>query len=231
MGINKIFFCGVLIVSAASLTGCSTMQDVVHVKETGEEGTTRNYPVNENQAWEIAKTVFRWEGSDAIEEHKEKGYMLTSSGMNLVSYGTVMGAWIEKLDANNSKVTVVTKRRISINIATTLTEGTFHKRFEEAVGIIKSGQQLPANAPNDSKSLQTTTTITPSQHEQPPTNTTSTSLEAIPIPIDTPAQLNKVTSQNKSAAERLRDLKALYDGGYISKIDFETKKQEILKAM
>ncbi len=30
------------------------------------------------------------EGSDAIEEHKDKGYMLTSSGMNLVSYGAVM---------------------------------------------------------------------------------------------------------------------------------------------
>lgn len=137
-----------LISFALIFSGCSTMQDVVRVKEAGAEGTTKNYPVNETQAWEIAKTVFRWEGSDAIEEHKEQGYMLTSSGMNLVSYGAVMGAWVEPTDKDNTKVTVVTKRRVSMNIATTLTEGTFHRRFAEAVELIRSGKPLPASAPD-----------------------------------------------------------------------------------
>ena len=127
-----------------SLSGCATMQDVVQDKS---EGTTKNYPVSEAQAWEISKTVFRWEGSDAIEEHKDQHYMLTSSGLNLVSYGAVMGAWVDSLDANNTKVTVVTKRRVKLNIATTLTETTFHNRFSQAVQIIKSGKSLPAVAP------------------------------------------------------------------------------------
>ncbi len=127
-----------------SLPGCATMQDVVQDKS---EGTTKNYPVSEAQAWEISKTVFRWEGSDAIEEHKDQHYMLTSSGLNLVSYGAVMGAWVDSLDANNTKVTVVTKRRVKLNIATTLTETTFHNRFSQAVQIIKSGKALPAVAP------------------------------------------------------------------------------------
>lgn len=70
---------------------CATMTDVVRAKSEGQ-GTTKIYPVNVEQAWEIAKTVFRWEGCDAIEEHKNEGYMLTSSGMNLVSWGAVMGA-------------------------------------------------------------------------------------------------------------------------------------------
>jgi hypothetical protein len=138
-----------LLISFALISsGCSTMQDVVRVKEAGTEGTTKDYPVNATQAWEIAKTVFRWEGSDAIEEHKEQGYMLTSSGMNLVSYGAVMGAWVEPTDKENTKVTVVTKRRVSMNIATTLTEGTFHRRFAEAVELIRSGKPLPASAPD-----------------------------------------------------------------------------------
>jgi hypothetical protein len=138
-----------LLISFALISsGCSTMQDVVRVKEAGTEGTTKDYPVNATQAWEIAKTVFRWEGSDAIEEHKEQGYMLTSSGMNLVSYGAVMGAWVEPTDKDNTKVTVVTKRRVSMNIATTLTEGTFHRRFAEAVELIRSGKPLPASAPD-----------------------------------------------------------------------------------
>lgn len=123
---------------------CATMSDVVKAKE---EGTTKVYPVDAEQAWEIAKTVFRWEGADAIEEHKSEGYMLTSSGMNWVSWGAVMGAWIEPIDNNNTKVTVVTKRRIATNIATTLTESTFHKRFAQAVEIIKKGNRLPVEPP------------------------------------------------------------------------------------
>ena len=132
----------------ALLNGCATMNDVVRVKEAGSEGTTGVYPVNADQAWEIAKTVFRWEGSDAIEEHKDKGFMLTSSGMNLVSAGAVMGAWIEPVDKDNTKVTVVTKRRITLNLFTTLTEGTFHKRFAQGVEIVKKGRPLPPTAPD-----------------------------------------------------------------------------------
>jgi hypothetical protein len=130
------------------LTGCATMNDVVKVKEDGSEGTTKVYPVTADQAWEISKTVFRWEGSDAIEEHRDQGYMLTSSGMNLVSWGAVMGAWIEPVDRNNTKVTVVTKRRVTVNIATTLTETTYHKRFAQAVDIVKQGKPLPRNIPD-----------------------------------------------------------------------------------
>ena len=48
------------------------MQDVVKANQNGSEGTTQTYNVNEAQAWEIAKTVFPWEGSDAIEELKNK---------------------------------------------------------------------------------------------------------------------------------------------------------------
>lgn len=127
------------------LIGCATMSDVMRAKD---EGTAKVYPVSADQAWEISKTVFRWEGADAIEEHKAEGYMLTSSGMNFVSIGAVMGAWIEPLDKDNTRVTVVTKRRIATNIATTLTETTFHNRFTQAVEIIKKGNRLPSSPPD-----------------------------------------------------------------------------------
>jgi hypothetical protein len=140
---------GIILLSfVALLNGCSTMNDVVRVKEDGTEGTTKVYPVSADQAWEISKTVFRWEGSDAIEEHRDQNYMLTSSGMNLVSMGAVMGAWVEPVDKDNTKVTVVTKRRVTINVATTLTEGTYHRRFAQAVEIVKKGQPLPRNTPD-----------------------------------------------------------------------------------
>jgi len=126
------------------VVGCSTTADVLKAKD---QGTSQVYAVNADQAWNIARTVFRWEGADAIEEHRDKGYMLTSSGRDLVSEGTVMGAWVDSVDKNNTKVTVVTKRRVSLNVATTLTETTFHKRFAQAVAIVKAGKPLPSTPP------------------------------------------------------------------------------------
>jgi hypothetical protein len=73
--------------------------------------------------------------------------MLTSSGINFYSYGTVMGAWIEPLARAETKVTVVTKRRLQTNVFTTLTESTFHRRFADAVAIVKSGAPLPDSPP------------------------------------------------------------------------------------
>lgn len=129
------------------LSSCSTLNTVVKAKEEGK-GTTKIYDVSTDQAWDIAKKSFRWAGSDAIEEYKEDGYMLTSKGMNLVSSGSVMGAWIETAGTDQSKVTVVSKRRISTQIATGMTEGKFHEYFAEGTRIIKSGKKLPSTAPS-----------------------------------------------------------------------------------
>ena len=54
------------------VSGCATTNDVVRVKQEGSEGTVEVYDVTFEQAWEISKTVFRWEGADAIEEHKDQ---------------------------------------------------------------------------------------------------------------------------------------------------------------
>ena len=141
---RKILNLALIFLVSIWIAGCATMSDVVRSKD---QGTVQVYPVNSDQAWEIARTVFRWEGADAIEEHRKENYMLTSSGMNLVSYGAVMGAWLEPVGRDSTKVTVVTKRRLSTNIATTLTEATFHKRFAQAVEIIKAGKPLPLTPP------------------------------------------------------------------------------------
>ena len=134
----------VVLLNLIWLSGCATMGDVAVSKD---KGTKAVYPVTADQAWDIAKAVFRWEGVDAIEEHRSEGYMLTSSGMNMISYGAVMGAWIDPVDSGHTQVTVVTKRRLSTNLATTLTETTFHKRFAQAVEIVRAGTPLPVKAP------------------------------------------------------------------------------------
>ncbi len=141
---KKVFCMIAVVIFAVGLLGCASMNDVVKAKS---DGTVEVYPVSAEQAWEIAKKVFRWEGTEAIEEHKAEGYMLTSSGMNFFSAGAFMGAWIEPIDKNRTRVTVVTKRRVATNIATTLTESTFHKRFAQGVAIVKNGKSLPLEPP------------------------------------------------------------------------------------
>ncbi len=120
------------------------MSDVLKDKDSG---TVQVYPVNFDQAWEIAMTVLRWEDCETIEEHKSSGYMLTTVGQNFVSAGSVVGVWVEPVDNENTKVTVVTKRKVQTNLATGLTETTFQNRFKQAVDIVKSGQTLPIEAP------------------------------------------------------------------------------------
>lgn len=126
--------------------GCATMSDVIADKEAGE-GTTAVYSVATDKGWEIATKVLRWEGAETIEEHKDEKYMLTTIGANLISAGSVVGVWVEPSGKGKSKVTVVTKRKMSTNIATGLTETTFHDRFQQAVDIVKSGKALPREAP------------------------------------------------------------------------------------
>ena len=132
----------------ALLGGCMTsMSDVLTARQKGE-GTTVTYPVSFDNAWEISKAVFRWEKTEAIEEHKLEGYMLTSAGQNWVSAGAVIGAFIEPVDSSTMKVTIVTKRKMATNLATGLNESTYHKRFAQAVELIKSGKKLPLTPPD-----------------------------------------------------------------------------------
>ncbi len=133
------------------LTGCATTGDVVRSKEQGR-GMSKVYPVNADQAWEIARTVFRWEGTESVEEHRSEGYMLTSCGGTAISWGRVMGVWIEPVNNDSTRVTVVIKKKNPIEVLAPLSEAAFHDDFEMAVRI-KAGRSLaPARSAPESKS-------------------------------------------------------------------------------
>ncbi len=126
------------------VAGCATTADLVKTKD---EGTSQVYNVNRAQAWQIAKAVFRWEGSDAIEEHRAEGYLVARRGKDWAPWTALTVAWVEGVDRKHTKVTVVTKRRMRVNVATTSSETNFHKRFAQAVGIVRAGKLLPPGPP------------------------------------------------------------------------------------
>jgi len=137
---------GALVITLLGLAGCQTLGDVIWTHDHGG-GTVHVYPIDANQAWQIALTVFRWEGAEAIDEDRTQGYMLATRGSHLPTTGAVMGAWIAPAGEGQTKVTVITKRRFAADIATPLTETTFQKRFAQAVALVKAGQPLPPTLP------------------------------------------------------------------------------------
>ena len=131
-------------------TGCVTMSDVVRSKERGK-GTSKVYRLNADEAWEVAKTVFRWEEAEAIEEHRSEGYMLTSIGESSISWGAIMGVWVEPVTKDRTRVTVVVKRKNPAEVLITVTESIFHDDFEIAARL-KAGRSF-APAPPAPQSL------------------------------------------------------------------------------
>jgi hypothetical protein len=118
-----------LLIGLGGLIGCATtMGDLVRYKELGE-GTSRVYPVNVNQAWEITKKVLDWEGIGAFEDHRAEGYVLIRSGATWFYKRTLIGIWVEPLDNAQSKVTVITKLKRSLDTIGGLTEKDFHENF------------------------------------------------------------------------------------------------------
>ncbi len=96
---------------------------------------------------EILQRRLSKERTRCDEEHKAKEYSLQSTSMNWVSPTAVVGAWVEPVDKDNTRVTVVIKRKMTTDFATTLTESTFHDRFAQAVDIIRAGKLLPVKSP------------------------------------------------------------------------------------
>ncbi|WP_394790144.1 hypothetical protein [Rhodoferax sp.] len=126
------------LVCAVFSSGCtSMMSEVVAAKEHGSEGLTVEYPITENQAWGIAKTVLREAGAQAIEEHREQAYMLTTSPNTLGVSGALVGVWIGKGRASGTAVTVISKRQIKSALFVAPTESKLQDRFAQAVGQLR----------------------------------------------------------------------------------------------
>lgn len=134
-----------LLIFAMVFVSCASISDAIKAKN---EGTAASYPVDFEQGWKIALRVLRWEDAETIEEHKDENYMVTTIGADFISAGSVVAVWVEP-EGKNVKVTCVTKRKIQTNIATGLTETTFHKRFKQAVEIVKQGKPLPTDPPKE----------------------------------------------------------------------------------
>jgi hypothetical protein len=123
---------------AVLVLACANKQDVLVTKLRGQ-ATGHDYPVTIDQAWNISKTIFRLEPTDAIEEYRKDGYMLTSQDVGGLSSGTYLGAFIERADrAGETRVTFIARRKSPTQAYPALTEAAFHRKFAELVSLINA---------------------------------------------------------------------------------------------
>jgi hypothetical protein len=135
-----------LLVLVAACAGCASREKIKDAYAKGE-GTAAVYPIDPKAAFDIGRTVLFWEGAKTIDEFSEEGYMLCRiSG----GYGCGVGVWYAEVDAGKTRVTVITRRNMSMSLTTGLTETTFQKDYAKAVAIRASGQELPQERPPDS---------------------------------------------------------------------------------
>jgi len=122
--------------------GCSaTVAEVMRAQAAGV-GTRDTYAVTQEQAWSIVETVLLREGFDSIEQHRAEGYLLATSPVTLWSGGTLAGVWIAPVGADESAVTVVTRRRQNPRLAVWMTDDDLHRRLKEAVAATKAGKPI-----------------------------------------------------------------------------------------
>jgi hypothetical protein len=135
----------VVLAAAATLAwACATKQDIVITKLRGRTNG-RVYPVTFDQAWAISKAIFKLEPTEALEEHKADGYILTSQDASGLSPGTYMGVFIEPGDRpGESKVTFIARRRTPTQAYSALSEPLFHKKFAALIELMGTVGSLPA---------------------------------------------------------------------------------------
>jgi len=122
--------------------GCAARVAEVMRTEAAGGGTRDTYAVTPEQAWSIAQTVLLREGFDVIEEHRAEGYLLATSPVTFWTGGTLAGVWIAPVGADESAVTVVTRRRQNPALTVWLTDDDLQRRLKDAVAATKAGKPI-----------------------------------------------------------------------------------------
>jgi hypothetical protein len=139
----------VAIALMVALAGCSTSMVGMQVQKAERNaGKSQTYAVDYERAWDISRAILHWAGGDTIEEHRSEGYMLSATGMSGFTSGTLMGVWLEKCEPDQVKVTVVTRKKWTVELGMDLTEDEFHTQFAMTLDIVSRGEPIPLRAPS-----------------------------------------------------------------------------------
>jgi hypothetical protein len=146
--LSNLVRCAVLLVVSAPAAGCLQSQSDVRSAHGDHDETTRIYDVDANQALDLAADVLRSKGAASVTTDASRNCAEASFEANAVAWGTEAAVWVEPLGATRSRVSIVTKRRVSISAATRLTEDGFHEQFADRLARRAPVRLLATTSPS-----------------------------------------------------------------------------------
>jgi len=94
-------------------TGCSTIADARNARGQGE---SRTYNAPFDTVWKTVPTAVNELGLMVAGENEEEGYILAAKGITAFSYGENVAIFVEKIDDEQTRVEVVSKKAMATNI-------------------------------------------------------------------------------------------------------------------
>ena len=124
----------ILLVISLLAVGCSSVDNLIKEDEYG--GRAKVYQISQEQAYELARTVFRWLGAkdNEIERNTVEKY---------INWTGIMMAIIEPVDESNTRVIAIKAPTPCAPMEKRPTEQDFHGYFSQAVNLIHAGKPLP----------------------------------------------------------------------------------------
>jgi len=102
-----------LLLISVVLTGCTTMADAVAARGTGE---TVAYQASFDEIWAELPGAITAAGLQFVSANREDRSMLAQRGITAFSYGENVAIFVEKIQAKQSSVEVVSKKSMQTNI-------------------------------------------------------------------------------------------------------------------
>jgi hypothetical protein len=120
-------------------------KDVLDAHNAGK-GTEQVFDAPLDQAWDASRAALRWNNAQAIEEHRDQGYMIGTAPMQGFSNGASIGVWLSPAGDASTRVRVIVSRAYALNW-TGQTESGVLEDMGKAVTLEKAGKPLPEQSP------------------------------------------------------------------------------------
>jgi uncharacterized membrane protein YraQ (UPF0718 family) len=93
--------------------GCSTIGDA---RKARGQGMSRIYNASFDTVWAAAPKALNELGLSIAGENKGEGYILGQKGLTAFSYGENVAVFVEKVNVEQTKVEVVSKKTLATNV-------------------------------------------------------------------------------------------------------------------
>lgn len=101
------------LLAALVLSGCSTVQDAHSLKG---KGTSKVYEKPYEPVWLATRDAVMGSGLRVVSEDKTKGEILAQGSVTAFSWGENVAVFVESLNAQSSKVEVISKKVLATNV-------------------------------------------------------------------------------------------------------------------